>query len=371
MKILIAVDGLTGGAGNIAQIISEYYVNKGEEVYLFLRSKRVKSRYNLNNVHIVGEQNHSSLRTYHKEILYLNRLIKSISPDIIVSFLSAISPQILFSQWFTTIPIIVSERSNPFTNTPKRRYKLIRYVSYWRADLITVQFEVFKFFNKSALRKGKIIVTPNMILSSTIKKNNYTPSTKISFVTCSSLFSVKRIDLMIKLFSEIHIKFPETELNIYGKGINEREQSSKNKLSFLKNLISELNLTDAVKFKGHVSNIYECLVKNDIYLMTSEREGFPNALSEALSVGLPSISFKCHDGLSELIQNGENGYLINEGDHKSFVDTALNLIRNHSLRKQIGEKAIQSIKTYDYNKIMAIWDKYVYSLINKEDNRIV
>ena len=370
MRILIAVDGLTGGAGNIAQIISEYYANKGDEVYLFLRSKRVKSRYNLNNVHIVGEQNHSSLRTYHKEILYLNRLIKSISPDIIICFLSAISPQILFSQWFTTIPIIVSERSNPFTNTPKRRYKLIRYVSSWRADLITVQFEVFKSFNKNALAKGKIIVTPNMILFSPIKKNYCATSKKISFVTCASLYSVKRIDLMIKLFSEIHIKFPDTELNIYGKGAKNRT-GTKNQLCFLNNLVSELNLTNAVKFRGQVSNVYECLVKNDIYLMTSEREGFPNALSEALSVGLPSISFKCHDGLSELIQNGENGYLINEGDHKGFVDTALTLISNHSLRKQIGEKARQSIKKYDYSRIMAIWDRYVYSLIDKEDNRIV
>lgn len=358
MKIFIGVDSILGGAGNVAQIIAEYYSNKGEEVYLFLRSKRVKSNYNLDKVHIVGEKCYSSIRTFHKEIPYINRVIKSISPDIIISFLSTVSPQILFSQWFTKIPIIVSERSNPFTDMPKRRYQLIRDFAYKRADLITVQFGFFKTFNKRAFNQNKVIVTPNMILSSPVTKDYSAPTKKIRFVTCASLYYVKRIDLMINLFAKIHENSPNTELNIYGAGKDENK---------LNNLVSDLNLLHAVNFKGHISNVYECLANSDIYLMTSEREGFPNALCEALSVGLPSISFKCHDGLSELIQNGENGYLIDEDDHKSFVSTAIALISNRALRKQIGEKAKKSIKKYDYGRIMDIWNKHVYSLVDKNN----
>ena len=365
MKIFIALDTFFGGAGNIAAIIAEYYSKQNQnEVFIFLRSpkhhqkkgKKFESIYDLSKVKIFGDKDFLGFRTLHKEIIYLNKLIHSINPDIIIAFLSAVGPQILLSQWFTKVPVIVSERSNPFHDTPSFYYKILRNFSYRRANLITVLFDSFKLFNKPAFEKNKIKVIPNMILTSKFSKDYSKLSNKISFVTCASLFKVKQIDLMIKLFSLIHNTFPNTELNIYGQGIEETK---------LKKLVKDMALTNDIHFKGHVFNIKECLVLNDIYLMTSKHEGFPNALSEALSVGLPSISLKCHDGLSELIQNGENGYLINERDHFKFVEIAKTLINNHSLRKLIGEKAKQSIKKYEYNRIMTMWNKHIYSLINK------
>lgn len=355
MKIFIGVDSIYGGAGNVAKIIAEYYAKKGNKVYLFLRRRRPTTDYLLNNVNIVGEQNFSSLRTFHKEIPYLNKLIKQISPDVIISFLSTVSPQILFSQWFSKIPIIVSERSNPFMDIPKKRYIYIRNLSYNRADKIVVQFQCFAHFNKKAMSQKKVVVIPNMILSSKHTKEHFLEQSNVSFVTFASLFSVKRIDLMINLFHQIHKINPETSLNIYGKGTDQHK---------LTQLIIDLNLSNVVKLKGHVNNVHECLRENDIYLMTSEREGFPNALSEAMAVGLPSICFKCHEGLGELIIHGKNGFLIQEGNLNEFISTANYLINNPQLRKKVGQDARKSIDKYNIDSVMRMWDETIDSVIN-------
>ena len=96
--------------------------------------------------------------------------------------------------------------------------------------------------------------------------------------------------------------------------------------------------------------------------MTSSREGFPNSLSEAMSTGLPSVSFKCHDGLEELILNGQNGFLVDEENVDAFIRTSLSLVKNPLLRKEIGLKAIESTKKYNSNKVFAIWDDLIKHL---------
>ena len=109
-----------------------------------------------------------------------------------------------------------------------------------------------------AYRRKKVYVIPNMILSSSVNKDYNTISKKISFVTFATLYHVKRLNLMIRLFARVHEKYPNTELNIYGKGKDKE---------YLENLIKELQLEKSVSLKGHVTNSHECLSQNDIYLM--------------------------------------------------------------------------------------------------------
>ncbi|MCE5345942.1 MAG: glycosyltransferase [Bacteroidales bacterium] len=360
MKILISVDAVTGGAGNVAQILALHYAKRGEEVYLmFYHKKTTDSRYDLNKIHIIEQKKFNTTIPLINSVFHLNKLINEISPSIIISFLNTISPPILLSQLATKIPIIVSERSDPYNNTPHFKNKLLRYISYKRANLITVQFDVFKLFDKAAFRKGKVITIPNMILSPQKTKDYSYKTDIICFATIATLYSVKRLELMIELFSLINKRCPNTKLNIYGKGVDE---------SKLKDLIIKKDLGNFVFLNGFINNVYDHLSENDIYLMTSIREGFPNSLSEAMAVGLPSVSFKCHEGLSELIQHNVNGYLIEEGDYDNFCEIAIQLVNNFSLRKQIGEMAALSVKKYGYDKIMKMWDTYVYSICLKNCN---
>ena len=123
-------------------------------------------------------------------------------------------------------------------------------------------------------------------------------------------------------------------------------------------------LNEHVNFAGKVTNIQNYLVQNDCFVLSSETEGFPNVLLEALSVGLPSISTNCLSGPLELlndndpvnIANGEfyqakYGILINEGDDEGLAN-ALNFFRTHpEVRQHYSKVGFERAKTYSLPEI--------------------
>lgn len=353
MRILIAVDSTKGGAGNIAQIMALYFKEHGYDTHLLFTMGMSNTKHDITGLNTYCLSEH--YKGIIKKISGVKKIIKEINPDIIISFLHTVSPIVLASQWFTKTPIIVSERSNPYTNVKTKKYRLFRKITYRRANLVTVQFDVFKEFDKRLFKKNRIVTVPNMILSPSVTKEQR-ESDIVSFTTMCSLYYVKRVDLMIRLFAQVNKKMPNTRLNIYGEGID------KDKLT---NLIYELGLDNVVTLCGYTTDIYQKFIENDIYLMTSEREGFPNSLSEAMAVGLPAVAIKCHDGLKEIIKNGINGYLIDEGDENAFVEKCCEIANDYNLRKKMSENAISIAKRYDIDNVMNQWIKHINSLVKQ------
>jgi glycosyltransferase involved in cell wall biosynthesis len=350
MKILICVDKFSGGAGNIAQLLSMHFSKKGINVVFFVDDISTPSRYDLSGIKVIKrfEKKGSII----ENIISTSKQIKNEKPDLIISFLTSINREVLISQFFNKIPIIVSERSNPYQIPNSFLGKIIRDIAYLRADLVTVQFDCFKGFSKF-LNAKKYVTTPNPILNPKIDyKRDFENKRPITFVTFASQNPCKRIDLMIKLFKKINTSYNNTELHIYGSIINNHK---------IRNLIKTFKLENNVVLHGHINNVHNELFKHDIYLMTSSREGFPNSLCEAMALGKPSVSFKCHDGLKELITDGENGFLIEGDNEENFITAANNLVKDAKLREKIGSKAKLSIKRFDENSIYTIWDH----LINK------
>lgn len=358
MRLIIVVDKLKGGAGNIAQILALYYYVKDYEVFLLLNDIETESRYDLSGIKIIKRKTSHRKLGMLSDIISSNKLVKEIMPDIIISLMYINNVEILLAEWFTGIPIIVSERTNPYQLPKTLVKKLARNIAYRRANVVTVQFDYFKQAFKNRRIRNKIAVTPNVVLKPKYQNSELgnKPNHVISFITLASSNPCKRIDLMIRLFSEIHNNCPNTELKIYGITQVNKELNS---------LITELKLEQHISIFGPTKKIYEALYNSDIYLMTSAREGFPNALSESMAVGLPSVSFRCHDGLSELITNGYNGFLIEEGNHNEYCQTAIKLVNDKDLRDRIGSAGLLSVEKYSYNQIMVIWDDLIEGLLSR------
>ncbi len=123
----------------------------------------------------------------------------------------------------------------------------------------------------------------------------------------------KRQDLLLKAFSKLDSRY---SLTIIGDGA-EREN--------LESLASKLNISNRVTFLGHKKNPYSYLKEADIFLLTSEYEGFPNVLLEANLFGLIVVSFNSIGGVSEIIQNRKNGILVSQGDIDAFATTIENI----------------------------------------------
>lgn len=359
MRIAVVVDDFRDGAGNIAQLLS-LKLKKDNQVSLVLTNQHSAPRYNLDGISIYNQR----LSTNGKNkffglfdmIIKMRRLFdKEISPDLIISFIDNNNTIVCLSNLFNRIPIIVSERSNPLVILPKSPWDKLRRIAYKRANVVTVQFKCFEGFDGGRFVK-KTRVTSNMIDKPKCLKQNY-DCEKVKFVTMGRLTGIKRMDLMIELFGETINKYPDIELHIFGDG-PDREK--------LETLISEKKLSDKVFLDGFCNDVHKTLCEHDVYLMTSRQEGFPNSLSEAMAVGLPSVSFACHEGIVEMTENGSCGFSVIEGNKEDFVNKMLLLAQNKELREKNGKKAVSIYEKYCEERVMKQWYECIELAMSKE-----
>lgn len=165
---------------------------------------------------------------------------------------------------------------------------------------------------------------------------------------------VKRFDLLIDVWKIVTDRNPEWELHIYGGGDSEK----------LNNHIMELGLAEKCILDGPVSNIAEKYLDSSIFVMSSQSEGFPMALCEAMACGLPSVTF-LNNGTSEIIHNNEDGILIENGNLSQMAEALCYLIGNEDVRKQIGKYARMNIERLKIEKIALQWQQLFESLVNK------
>lgn len=360
MRLLICCDHYFGGAGNVAQQIASYYSQiDGNMVSLMLLDIEGKPKYDLSKVIIINRNlipSHisnpfNSVFRYLSTLRNIRQQIHQTKPDVIVSFLNSISTDILLSSFFDkSVPIIVSERSNPFAEWNENGicFNIKWKLSLLRADRIVYQFNDFISFYKLGIRKS--VVIPNMM---DVCVNTHTEKScgVISFCTFASLVPVKRIDLMIKMFISIHQSVPNSELDIYGTGECEQQ------------LLSQYSGFDFIHFNGRIVDSRDYLKQHDIFLLTSQREGFPNALIEAMGSGVIPVVFECHPGFREIIDNNVNGYLISQNDEQSFIQTSVKLATDSRLRDEMSSAATLSVQKYSKEIIFDKWDKCIKSVL--------
>lgn len=358
MNIALVVDDFHGGAGNIASLLA-MELSRLHKVSMIMTNLHSDRRYPLDNI-VVYDEN-MSVSGKHKivglfsSIKRMKALIrKKIKADLIISFVDNNNSLVCLSQWWNKTPIIVSERSNPLAIFPKAPWDKIKRIAYRRANVVSVQFAVFRAFDGGRFA-NKCRVTSNIVEVPVCRKNNW-ESDAVRFVTFGRLADIKRMDLMIKLFGDAKKQAPNMELHIFGDGPNKEK---------LQHLIEENGLVDNVFLRGYCNDVHQTMLDYDAYLMTSFQEGFPNSLSEAMAVGLPSVAFACHEGIVELAENGKSGFVAAEGDESDFVQKMVLLAQDSNLRKTMGMRAQSISARYSKEQIMAQWQSCIAEALQK------
>lgn len=361
MKILFLSGNLTdGGAQRVISVASSYLADKGHDVTLLLYARNEKEYPLSENVKVVSL---ASAPDEYKKISEIKRifmtreLIKKASPDVAIGFLEG-GYGLFVSAFGMRFKKISSIRSNPrLLWTVKGLRATIDKMWFRFSDAIVVQTESQIALMKKSLRK-KCVVIANPISDAALdrvkKSHEYDVCNNI--VMAGRLATQKNYPLAIEAMRKVVDKYPSVTLSIYGEGFL-REN--------LRKLIEENGLEDNVFLKGWSDNVPDTYAKSDLYVMSSNYEGMPNALMEAMAMGLPSISTDCETGPSDIITDGVNGFLVPVNDADSLSDRIIRIIEmTPEERKTMGEKAHNTIEEkFLSSKILSQWEDLFEGLL--------
>lgn len=355
MRIVLVISSLNaGGAERVLSQLANYWVLKGHEVTL-VTFKREKNFYDLSTKIVCIQPDNVEpissffmrLKNIFGRIFYLKKIIKAIRPHVIISFVDMTNLIVLLASKRFNTSVIVCERTNCHYHRIPLLYEKIRPLLYLSARKIIVQTNHAASYFKGKLR-ALIQVIPNPVLEVNNKKIY---SKKIqSIITLGRLSKEKDHKTLIQAFARICQYHPDLYLTIYGEG-EERNN--------LQALIHTLNLQEKVFLPGLISSVHDKLLKADLFVFPSLYEGFPNALCEAMSVGLPVIASNC-SGNTDIIKDTINGRFFPTGDVSALASVMDELIHDFDQRQRLGQAAKNIHQQFHPHNIFKMWDDIIF-----------
>ena len=244
---------------------------------------------------------------------------------------------------------------NKYTSDKQRKERKIKdklIDSVRKFDKIVVMTEAEK--NDWGLG-DKVVCIPNMLISyPAICHDNTKTSCRV--ISVGRYAFQKGYDMLLEAWKNVEKKYPEWSLHIYGSrdgGVGEFE--------LLNDIIKQASLNTVILHPA-TSDVYSNYIESDIYVMSSRYESFGLVLIEAMSCGVPVISFDCKYGPRSIVDDGETGILVHNDNVDKLTDAICSMIENRVMRKQMGENARLESKKYLPEIIMPLWNDFYKSL---------
>ena len=250
------------------------------------------------------------------------------------------------------IPIIYSERNDPNKTNQSKINKLFRKIVEFGATHIVFQTEGAKqCYSKKVQRKSSIILNP--VELSRIPERKKEDINYSEIVTVARLEPQKNQELLIDAFNLVCKKHQDIVLKIYGEG------SLKNKLQ---NKIHELGLNDKVLLMGAKQDVLEWIKVYYCFVLTSDFEGLPNSLIEAMSMGIPCISTDCSPGGARQLLGDDRGLIVPCGDKERLAEAINMYLEQKDIAIKFGEEAYKIRDEIESHTVAKEWINLVEKL---------
>ena len=359
MKLTLFIDSLYGGgAERVICNLANYLAECGQQVEILTMAETEQS-YDLNeNISLQTllpiKERRGKLWNFCFRFFRFIRYLVWEKKDVYIVMLPKTIIMLLMFKWLTKAKIIASERADP-TMYPKVISRLLKkYAS--RADGWVFQTKDARKWYEKSIQKCQAIIIPNAINSSFIRPLYIGPKRNV-VASAGRLVKQKNFELLIRAFSLVALDYPEYNLVIYGEG-NEKEE--------LNRLIFQLGLEKRIFLPGNIKNIAEEMEKNSLFVLPSDFEGMPNALMEAMALGLPCISTDCPCGGPRfLIQNGINGLLVPVKDESKMAEALKEVLSNSEKAKDLGIQASKIIEKLAPAIIYAQWENFIKNILKE------
>lgn len=285
-------------------------------------------------------------------IINLRRAILKEKPDAVIAFARKANYRALMSSRFTRIPVIISVRTNPVGHYDALSDKVVTALLFPKAAGCVFQTPGARdFFSKEIRKKSRVILNP--IHEKYIGREIPKVRTK-EIVHVGRLVDFKNQAMLIKGFSTVHKKYPEYTLKLFGGDSHDGTKE------ILEDIIQREGLHECVKLAGANDNLHNEIENAAFFAFTSDWEGLPNAVMEAMALGLPVISTDCPcGGPASVIKYNENGLLIPIKDQSALEYAMIWMIEHPELAEKMGFEARKIGLIANTESIYNQWKKYV------------
>ncbi len=341
-----------GGGEKILQTLIEEFFSLGHEIYVYSWNQDWFSQILPYKI-VVLKSPPIGLFGKFKAFYELNQVLKANRPDCLIIFNLALAEVGTFSARFSGIPVLLSERVDPRFLPKLMIHRFMRNIVFAFATKIVFQTEdVRNFFSKRIRKKGVII--QNMIMEENLPLETSSICKK-EIIAAGRLSEEKNYPMLIQGFALADI--PGYKLRILGDGYELKE---------LQIMIQKLNLENRVILEGHVDNVMTYFKDADIFVITSNHEGLPNVLIEAMAAGLACISTDFGSGGARaLINNGINGLLIPVNNAIALKEALWFLVDNPIKKNEIKLNAKGVRITNNKRRIITLWMDLIKTIINE------
>lgn len=355
MKILFTISCLSYGGAEKNLVLIANYLSERHEVVICNFNEH-PTRQVLNNEIKYFEKNVEqtkgkfgwiALRRH--QYSFLKEVCIQEEPDIIVSFLPMPNALAVLCGKKLNIPVVISERADPFQKMSK--LDRIIHTVYNHADGAVFQTNGAKeFYSKKLQMKSVVIPNPVVNTHSEILHDYYNSKKEIVSVGRFEIIQ-KRQDILLRAGNIVFEKYPDYRIVFWGDGPDEIR---------VKELAKELGIDSKVIFGGVTDRVLEKLNQSEIFVLSSDYEGIPNVLIEAMSIGMPCVATDCSPGGAKmLLEDGKIGKLVDCGNYEDLAKKIIYFIENREKEIEYGNNAKKSINRFSYSKLMDQWEQYL------------
>ena len=364
MKVAFLIPTLTaGGAERVLTRMANYWSERSDNVSIItLDDPHTLPFYPLHqdirltqlNLALAQRTGLKKINGLRRQIIGIRKYVVSEKPDVLIAFLDIAIFLSLVATAFLPVKVIISERNNPYRNHTNPWLQRMNNRLYSRADRIVLQTQrIAQTFPKalqSAIRVvGNPVKTPKREV-----KDYATQHQRRVILAVGRLAAQKGFDVLVQAFARLLPQHPDWQLRIVGVGEEE---------AALKQRCADLSIAESVTFLGSVAQVEDKLLAASMFVLSSRFEGFPNALCEAMVIGLPVVATRCEFGPEEIIRHEENGLLVPVDDAQELSDAMQRLVEDPALGQRLGTQAKEIRDTYSIDTVMTQWKSVVQSMI--------
>lgn len=351
-----------GGAERVVSNLANQFAKKGYEVIVateWYGENEFRLDEAVRRVHVglrPEDEKKGRLRKAWLRIRFLQNFLQKEKPDVLLSFARKANYRALAAAG-RRLPVIVSVRTNPVGHYDSMWDRLQTALLFPKAAGCVFQTEGQRaFFAPSVQKKSRIILNP--VHEKYLNAQNGEQRKVV--MQSGRLVDFKNQPMLIDAFLKVRKKHPDYELEIYGGDSHDGTKE------ILEEKIAQNGAADFIRLMGASDSLEQQLTQAAVFAFSSDWEGLPNALLEAMALGLPVVATDCPcGGPRTVIRDGENGLLVPIRDPEAMAEGICRLIEDRQLARRLGQNAKEIRRLVNPEAVFDQWRDYIEEVVQK------